>query len=74
MGTKISFNIRKGFNDLSLPELLYKEKLRSTAVNKGSEDITIFKRIAELYRASNNLDKESEYLNKVVALENNLKK
>jgi hypothetical protein len=74
MGTNISFSIHKSFNDLSLPELLYKESLRSTAVFKGSEDITILNRIAELYRASNNLDKESEYLNKVVALENNLKK
>ena len=62
----------KPFNDLTLPELLYKESLRSSARFKSEEDVVILSRIAELYRASNNLDKESEYLNKVATLQANL--
>jgi hypothetical protein len=64
----------KDFKDLTLEELLQKEVLGEKIRTKGLAHITIYKRIAELYKESNNLQKESEYLEKAVAVENNLKK
>jgi len=63
----------KDFKDLTLEELLAKE-ISGEKLIKGHAHIAIFKRIAELYKQSNNLQKESEYLTKASEIEETLKK
>lgn len=59
-------------NSLTLEQLLHKEA--SADLSRPKKNLVfIYKRIAEFYKEANELQRESEYLEKAVALENNLK-